>query len=330
MKRYQIILGIGLLFAIFFWHCAREKPEPMPTGMVEELALLPESPTGLGYFSLEAFRQSPVYTIIRDSLKQAGCEDRDYQEFVEMTGLDVIRDVNEIYFMVIADTIKEKPAFLITVNGTFDSEKIVNFILKKDEDRELVKEEFQGITLFTLKEERFAFCFPSSDRLVWGDIQLIKSYLEKLNSSPHPGQPGPVVEEMIKPLQYKSGGWLVVNVPPIFKAVTEKMGHHREAPKLNGFKSLQQINLSAKIEQNLRFSGVSRFDDAQKAKLFFDAIKGFISSLKLAASDDRQTVDVLSKIKVRQRNQEVQVHFQLTIDDIKRLMKKKMELGYLD
>ncbi len=329
MRKYRIIWGIGLLLAVFFWHCSREKPEPVPPEMAKEIALLPESPTGLGYVRMEALRQNPLYAVIRDSLKHSCDQDQDYREFVEMTGLEITRDVKEIYFAVVAPGGEEKPAFLIVIKGTFQPEKIMDFVRKQDENRELREEEYRGIHLFTSAEEGFAFCLPSPDRLVWGDIRLTKNYLDVLNRPVSSGQLEETATlELIRPLPFKSDGWLVVNVPPVFRAVKEKIEHHRKTPQLDGFKSLQQVSLSVKLQQDVRFSGVSRFDDAQKAGLFYDAVKGFISSLKLAASDDRRAVDVLNKIHVRHRNRDVDVRFQLSVKDIKRLLKRKTDWDF--
>jgi len=71
----------------------------------------------------------------------------------------------------------------------------------------------------------------------------------------------------------------------------------------------------------LLFDGKGEFSDAQNAELFHDAIKGMIATVKISVSGDREAVDVFNKIKIDQDRNWVTGKFEMSKEDIEKLLK---------
>ena len=97
----KIIVSMVLLLAaiMFVWQCDTAKKESLPKSMAEELALLPESAAGVGHINIQNLRESPFYQLMQDNLSRTPFHSREYQEFMEATGLDLGKDIQEIYFI---------------------------------------------------------------------------------------------------------------------------------------------------------------------------------------------------------------------------------------
>ena len=98
--------------------------------------------------------------------------------------------------------------------------------------------------------------------------------------------------------------------------------------KFKGIKNLQTVNLSFKAADDLNFFSESEFSDPEKADLFKDAVKGFISAVKFSLSDDRETVDILSKVDVETKTNTLLINFQMTKADIEKLTKQVARFEY--
>ena len=129
------IIGSFLLLTVmlFIWYCDTTKKESLSKSMAEELALLPESAAGVGHINIQNLRESPFYQLMQDNLSRTPFHSREYQEFMEATGLDLGKDIQEIYFSVSPKKEDEKAEFLAVIKGSFDPAKIMNFISGKEE-----------------------------------------------------------------------------------------------------------------------------------------------------------------------------------------------------
>jgi hypothetical protein len=73
----------------------------------------------------------------------------------------------------------------------------------------------------------------------------------------------------------------------------------------------------------MKFHALGQFEDAEKAGLFRDAMKGFVATAKLSMSEDRDAIDILNKIKIDTKKDEVVIQFKMSQEDIDKLKEKR-------
>ena len=317
MKKFiKVSLVLSLILCI--WQCDTARKESLSKSMTEELALLPESAAGVGHINIQNLRESPFYQLMQDNLSRTPFHSREYQEFMEATGLDLGKDIQEIYFSVSPKKEDEKAEFLAVIRGNFDPAKIMTFISEKEEYSELVQENYQGQPFYRLDKEQLAFTFLETSRLIIGKDEMVRTWLYE-NSAGKKVALSADLEKRIRALKYKSGAWFTLDAKLLAETFSEKLDRHAESHSLPTLDALQDFNFSMKADKKLWFSGIGNFSDHDKAKLFQDALKGLMAAAKLSVSEDRQAVDVLNKIGIKVKGKSVLLDFQLDKEDIDRL-----------
>lgn len=109
----------------------------------------------------------------------------DYKKLIEMTGID---PKNDIHFIAAAmkegEGLKDEWAVGI-VNLKYNKDSLMSFIRFKNEEEgsQITEEEYNGLTLYTVKEtvkgqeEEHSFAFLDGSNIVAGDVDLVKSVI---------------------------------------------------------------------------------------------------------------------------------------------------------
>jgi hypothetical protein len=312
----KIIGSFLLLLAVllFVWQCDTARKESLSKSMVEELALLPQSSAGIGHINIQNLRESPFYEMMQNNFSRTPFHSQEYQEFMNATGIDLRKDIQEIYFSISPRKADEKAEFLAVVKGAFNPEKIMDFISGQEEYSEIVQENYQGQPFYCIPEDQLAFSFVEQSRLILGKEGMVKAWLDE-NSSGSKNSLLPEWEKQISSLKYKSGAWFTLDATMFAEAFSEELDRQR----MPALEALQDFNFSMKADQKLWFSGIGNFSDNEKAKLFQEALKGLIAAAKLSVSDDREAVDVLNKMRIKVKGKSVLLDFKLNKEDIDHL-----------
>lgn len=325
MQRFSLFV-ILILTGMISWQCGLEKVEPFSSEMVEELALLPPTSTGVGYVNIVSLRESPFFSMLKERWENRHFHSDEYQDFMEATGLDLRKDINEIYLGFVSKEMKDKPSVLILINGIFNQDKIMNYLSQNDEDHDIEKETVDNFILYTINKDEVAFSFVSDTRIVFGSESLVRAWLEKYRQH-QKEKTNPDLLHRIQQLKYKSGLWFTFNAEDAIQKMMEKIESHPDGRRFSGLKNIKDVNFSIRADDKLRFSGLGNFSDSENAELFRDAVKGFIATMKLSMSEDRGAVDVLNKITVKARNKQVLIDFEMNKEDIEKLKKHKPKIA---
>ncbi len=329
MKKNLVVFGLLVIFAILSLQCAKEKMEPLSDQMKQELAILPAGAAGVGFVNIEAVKASPFTSDFKESWYKKPYHDKDYQEFLDSTGLDIEKDVDKIFVSFMPSATEEKPEGVVVVYGTFDPQRIVDYVSRKDDKHEISSESYNDFTIYKAGKKEINFCFPDNSHFVFGSEMLVRKLLDNFANKSAKPEVDPQLLKRVNALAYKNDAWFTLNTQPFMDRIFSKMEGHPQAQRFEGLKSLQQMYFSMKFAKDLRFSGVGDFDDEQKAKLFREAVKGFIATAKLTMSNDRDAVDALNKIEVDQDGNQLKVKFDLTQEDVAKLQKAKKEIAVL-
>ncbi|MGE5340359.1 MAG: hypothetical protein ACM3SY_02650 [Candidatus Omnitrophota bacterium] len=173
----QRIVILLLLFAVmgggFFstTGCAKAKTK-------DALSLMPEEASGVVVFNFNRFAQMPTFDkMIKNSdLKKKETENpglfKDYQDFVNKTGIDPKRDINTVLIGLMGNvSVQDKDANIVMIlNLKYDKNKILALV--KDKANEITEESHNGITIYKYKD---------SDGKIMGGAFIDESYIANGN-----------------------------------------------------------------------------------------------------------------------------------------------------
>ncbi len=325
MKKY-FLLTMLIMLAVAFWQCEKEYFEPVSSQMAEELALLPTPSIGMGYINVVSLQKSPFFSLMLEEWEKKPFRSQEYQEFMEATGLNVSEDIHEIYFSVISDEIDEEASALLLIKGAFDSQKIISYISEHSKENEIEEESYKNYQIYHVEDDNVGFSFVDNNKVVVGTEKLVKKWLEDF-------QDGKKVKsesaglEIIKNIKYKSGAWCSVTTEKIAQKIMEEIEQHPESQRFSGLKNIKNLNFSMRADETLKFYGIGNFSDAEKAEMFESMVKGFFATLKLSMSEDRDAVDVMNKINVTSRGEQVLMDFEMTMEDIEKLKSHQKKIA---
>lgn len=330
MKRaiYSVVL---MLIAVLLWQCARERVEPVSSGMAKELALLPPSTSGLAYLNLEKMRQSPFYEMMQDSLRNHMRQHREFDDFQEATGFDIREDVNEVYVAFDPDPRHRQGDFLMVAIANYDPQKLADYIKDRDEEGKLSTENYNDFELYRIGDKDYVFCFASANYMVGGKEEMVTAWLDNFKNGKGDAAAGKEIMERIKQVKYKNGGWFLMNTAHLMDKIMDEMGdqeHMQEhMRRFDALRSVQNVHMSMDVNNEIKFDGAGKFSDAEKAQLFHDAIKGALATVKLSLSGDRDAVDVINKIHIKTDHENVRIDGKMTRDDVEKIINHRRALA---
>ncbi|MBN1406224.1 MAG: hypothetical protein JW956_00460 [Calditrichaceae bacterium] len=310
----SFILIISLV--TIFTSCEKVTQQ-IPQSMEAQLALLPADANALGYVNVKKVHESDFVNTFLDSAQTSPFAEKEYQDFVKATGLDVQKDINEVYFAVKLGELPREKVGLVVINGNFDPVKIIEYIRKESKSHVLNEDSYDDYTIYKFAEDdTITFSFISNAILLAGSEDNITAWIDK--SSGKSNQSANELITQVEKIKYKDTAWFTMDASLITEELKKK-----DIKKFKSLESLKSINLSINLIDKFKFFGESEFSSGEQAELFYDAIKGFIAAGKLSTSDDREIVDILNSITVNHENEQVTINIEFTKEDIKKLLDKK-------
>lgn len=317
LKKSLLILALSSLF--FVLQCGPSGVEKMPADMEKQVRILSQWSNVVGYVNFSEIRQSAMFELFFKDDWNPLKNSSDYRDFVEKTGLDVKKNITAVYAAANFGKNERNRQVLFIIEGQFNTQKLVDYFNEMSETRPLQPEKYKSFTIYTPKNDDVSICFIDERQALAGTNSHIKKYLDA--SSAGPINENSTLLSRVNSLKYKKQGWLVVS-----SALFSEGLNTRDLKKWNVLKSLQYTAMSCKMSDSFSMQAVGAFDDAEKAELLRDAIKGVIAAVKLSVSNDRDVIDVLNKIDVENNNEKMQIDLSMTRDEVKKLMDKRDEL----
>lgn len=246
MKKITVT-ALAVIFALFsLMTCEKGLLGPAGPAQAEEmLRLLPQDLDAV--FFIDVQRILTIETIdklVNEKMEEDEFEEfTDYQKFVEMTGIDLKKDV---HFVTVAmkQPAETKDEWAVgIVNLEYDTESLLSFIKAKNEETgsKLTEEEYSGFTVYTHteKDEEASFAFIDDSHIVGGDIDLVKSVIDVLQNKKESVLKNEEFSALFKDTDKKALFWGGVIIPP---EATAKL--IEEVPMAGNFESIQAVSLS--------------------------------------------------------------------------------------
>ena len=319
MLKRSIYMMTVFFLAMLLWQCGRG-PESMSSDMSRRLAMMPAS-DGLVYVNLDQIRASDFYQLFLDSLDGKMNHDRRMSEFIEVTGVDPRKDVQEIYAAVNPGKGSGEERFLAVVIGRYDPEKVIRYIEENDQHQKLAREDYNGLTLFSDAHGNGpSFAFVDNRQAVVGSREWVKSWLDQNKS----GKGGNAANrDLATDVKYKNGAWMVLNAGEMVDEFMNEMGRSPEVRRFSALEAIEKVNLSFSFTDRILMDGSGRFTDAANAELFRDAVKGLLAAAKLTVSGDRDAVDVINKIDISTDKNQVRINTEMTRRDLEKMIRQR-------
>jgi len=317
MLKRTILSFIFISGIIFLFLGCQQVKQQIPQTMEAQLALLPENTNALGYMNVKKIHESDFVNSFLDSSNTIPFNDKEYQAFVEATGLDVQKDINEVYFAAKLGEHRQEMDGLVVINGNFDPDKLIDYIKKESKSRTLTKDSYDDIDIYNFVEyDTINFSFVNNATLLIGNKDNITVWIDKSSGKSEKSQN--LLLSEVDNLKYKDTAWFIMDASLITAELKKK-----DIKKLKSLENLKNISLSVDLGEKFKFFGESEFKSNEQAELFYDAIKGFIAAGKLTTSDDREFVDLLNSIEVNYEKEQVTINIELSKDDIEKLLQMK-------
>jgi len=244
--------------------------------------------------NVDRFVKSPVFQKFQD--RHAGEYGSDLQEFITKTGLDPTRDVH--YLLAAGHAVEgQKGAGVVIAIGSFDEDKIVDFIKTKakapidfintDGTRVLMIPESESGKL----QKGVAFLKKNSE-IALGDLDTLKEVLD-VRAGKKPGvNSNPVLAPLIGSMQPQEMFWFAGDPSSILS----------KAPTNTPFGGSLSAILNVVGTLNLDTAVVGKITatakDADSAQKLTDVARGFVALGQLAGDQNPDLVELLKGVNI--------------------------------
>lgn len=325
MKKVISVFAV-LMMALLLSQCSGDRPQALTGDMNRYLSMMPDQ-AGIAYMNVASLRETDFYREFTDSM-DIHMENRELREIMEATGFDIGKDINEIYISFAAPEHRRKASALVVVVGKYDAKKIVDYIKDQDEEHQLNSEVHNGYTIYSGDNHRDdgVFSFADNKHVVAGNETQVKQWLDDFKS----GSGNSANGDRVKEIKYKNGMWVSLDADQMVDELMDEFGKNMPMGRIGALEKIEKLNLSMHVKKDVRMDGSGIFADAENAELFHDALKGMLATVKLAVSQDRDAVDVINKIEISTKGNQVRIDASLSRQDIEKLKQRSnsMALGY--
>lgn len=309
MLTKRLIIVLLPVLVLFLSQCAEEQPETVTSAMAGQFALLPDSGYGLLYINVKEMTGSIAVERLFGDRFETDMNDSRYKEFLDETGLDIRKDITEVYIALLPHQRNDGPFGLALVKGKFDRERLTRFMETTEDAEDIEVADVQGTRLYRFDHD-FSLAVLDSETIVAGTPEYVRKNIRTRNKASSSVAAGWI--ELAKPAQYKSGIFMAFDMRDMRKQIDEKMGRMDKRIPLQSIRSVERIHVSMKCTDHIFFHARSSFDSDEMAELFFDAMKGALATLKLSVSNERSIVDILNKVHMEHDGSTVIVRLNLS------------------
>lgn len=301
MKKITFIASaiIFALFALTSCESGLFSPAAGPAQADDMLRLLPKDVAAVFFIDVQRILTiESVNKFISEKTEEENFEGHaDFQKFTEMTGIDIKKD---IYF--IAAALKQGKAEydewgVGIVNLKYDKEKLLSFIKEKSEEgSELIEEQYNGFTLYTVKEkgEESSFVFLDSSNIAAGNVDIVKSVINVLQKQEDSVLTNADFSVLFQETDKGALFWGGVLVPP---EVTSKLAE--EMPMAGSIESIQAVSLSFDYSDRTIIADVKlRSSDPLKNQEMADTLMGLKEMGAMIQIQDFNFGEVLDRIEI--------------------------------
>ena len=314
MKKFTA-MAIAIIFALFSFISCEKGPLGAGAGAAqaeEMLRLLPQDVAAVFFIDVQRILTvESVDKLVNKKMEEKEFEKfTDYQKFVEMTGIELKKDV---YFVAVAlkegeDTEDEHEWAVGVVNLKYDKEALLSFIQAKTEETgsELTEEEYNGYTLYNYKEEdeEGTFAFIDKSNIAAGNAPLVKSVIDVLQKKEDSVLQNEEFSALFKDTDKNALFWGGVLIPPEATAALSD-----EIPMAYNLESFQAVSLSFDYKNRTIIAEIKlRSSDPVSNQEMADNLIGLKEMGSMITIQDFNFAEVLDRIEITSAPDHVRIY----------------------
>lgn len=319
---------------ILFTACTGEQSQKeerrTSVSVADDLTLIPSETNILFYINFENLKKSPLGEELSKELelriKEEG-EDYDYLEFVEETGLDIKRDIYELWLAIAASEDSEEDGGIL-VSGKFNRDNIIDY-LKREKRHEFQESSYKNFKIYALDHHNDAgMFFLNEETLAIGKDHWLRTIIDQSISRESSILNNLAMTELMDKVQNKDQFWGVMNL----KGLTRKWADEIRK-RGSGFKGTQSLEnmkwiiFHTQVDQKAKVVLEGNFSTTEEAQLLTDMLNGFKAMAKFSVSDDKEAVDMLNEIKISSKGSIINVTANVDREFLEKMEKKRKRFG---
>jgi len=317
-------LIICVLFAVF--SCEKRAEASKETINKELLSFAPEETNVLFYANIAKLTSAPILAHQLDELQTEFNKKahKEFNTFIEITGFDPRKDVNE--FLFAGNYENKAESFVFIAKGTFPEEKLVAFVksenAKHQDKGEISQETYKGKTLYTFKhhkankEKSGSVVFLDDKTMIAGETPVVKHALAQRKS---------LVDNaafMKKLTRIASNDMYTFVDGESFK---NKMDV--KEPFKSKIEQVKNVYFGVNANETLSLSFVGECLNTVDAQNIRDAVQGIIAMARIGVSGDRDLIDFMNEVSVNHTDKEVKVNVEITKERLNKLKSYQNKLS---
>ncbi len=302
MKKFTVTT-IAAIFALFSLISCQGGPFGKAAGSAQAddmLNLLPKDVAAVFFIDVQGIMTiESVNKLITDKTKDEEFEKHtDYQKLIEMTGLDIKKDIYYVAAAMKAGTETKNEWGVGVVNLKYDKDMLLSFIKTKNEEEgsELIEEEYNGFTLYTVKEEgeEGTFAFLDQSNIVAGNTILVKSVIDVFQKKEESVLQNEDFSALFKDTDKRALFWGGILIPP---EVTSQLA--KEMPMASNLESIQAVSLSFDYRSKTIMAEIKlRGSDPIENQEMADNLIGLKEMGAMITIQDFNFAEVLDRIEI--------------------------------
>ncbi|MFQ5823928.1 MAG: hypothetical protein ACE5JB_07730 [bacterium] len=300
-KLFVVIFSVFILFG----SCSGEQPEnakkELSVSAANHLTLIPKETNVLCYINFENLKKSPLGEDLSKELElmiKEEREDEEYLEFVEKTGLDLKRDIYDIWLAVFANNENDEEGGVIA-RGKFNRKKIIDY-LKEEKHHEFREKTYLDYKIYLLEDnDDTAMVFLNDETIALGKIYWLRKVIAQSKNDKTSILNNSVMTELMDRVQYKDQMWGILNLKELSGKWSEEIRKRGSGFKgTQSIENMQWIIFHTQVDQKASIFIEGNFNTKEEAQLLAEMLNGFKAMAKLSVSDDKEAVDMLNDIKI--------------------------------
>ena len=274
----------------------------------------------VAYANLEALKGAKLLNKEKEELLNHKHADEEWNEFVEMTGLDPKEDIHEVLVSGHFNDETDK-SFVFAVKGKFDEAKLVEYVNKKSKEGdtpvEVTKEAYNGVTIYTVdsndgKHDRGSIAFINNDVVLFSVEDNLKSAIDKKSSLQDNSDMMAKISKVNTNHMYS-----VANVSDY------KRDEIANNPMLQQAELIKHVSMGLSLDEKLTLKIVGECLNSEDAVNIQQAVEGLIAIARMGVAGQRELIDFMNEIDVTNDKNEVFINVEVTQERIDQLKAAK-------
>lgn len=337
MKK-SLTLGLICILALFPALSCKKKAAVPKAGEAKPedmLSLIPAEATGIFFVNLHRV----MTTELVNKALQENKNYKKYQEFIDKTGIDPKKDVFYVAGAISGGMEKGKTQGVVIVNLKYNKDSLLSVIkTEKTEGAEFTKEDYNGVTIYSLPEEKKEeeqteaeeektgeegyFAFLDESNIAAGHIDTVKAVIDVVQKKKQNVFKNTELSSLIAKTNKEAMFWGCASIPP------EAIGKVAEQnPMLTNLKSINAISLFFDY-QNKNFLAEIKVmsGDETKNKQVAELLNGLKAFGSMAAAKKPEFGELMNKIEIVSAVDHVRISASIPEDLINKLKEKEAQV----